>query len=156
MFTPPNRNLDVAFPGFTIMPPPRVLFVCIGNSCRSQMAEGFARALGPGLWEVASAGTMPGSRVSSGAIHVMGEVGIDISGGRPEALDYREAAGYDLVVLMGDDVAAMCPPELVLHQENWGVSDPYGGEEEEYREARDIIGRKIKELAGRFQGPGRI
>jgi arsenate reductase len=124
----------------------KVLFVCVGNSCRSQMAEGFARALGSGVLEPSSAGTAPASSVSSGAMRVMAEAGIDLGGGRPKPLDCTGVGEFDLVVLMGDEVVPMCPPGHFTRTVRWGIEDPHGGKVEEYRTARDIIGEKVRQL----------
>jgi arsenate reductase len=132
---------------------PRVLFVCVGNSCRSQMAEGYARELGAGRVEASSAGTAPAAKVSSGALRAMAEAGIDISGGRPEPIDYDSAGDYDLVILMGPEVELMCPKSHFPRRESWGIADPYGGGDDDYRRARDEIRRKVEGLLLRM-GPG--
>ena len=87
----------------------KVLFVCVGNSCRSQMAEAFARHHG---MEAASSGTEPAAAVSSRAIEVMAENGIDMSeaaGYRPKVLDWDAMQGFDKTITMGCGVAESCP-----------------------------------------------
>jgi arsenate reductase len=87
----------------------RVLFLCTGNSCRSQMAEGLVNHLAPGEWSAFSAGTSPTGWVHPLAIEVMAEIGIDISGQRSKpAFEFRDAA-FDLVITVCDDAAENCP-----------------------------------------------
>ena len=120
----------------------KVLFVCVGNSCRSQMAEGFARRLG---LRAESAGTMPANEVSRGAVLAMSEKGIDISAHRPKGIDLRRLAGYDRVIAMGPGVRET-EPDLVYH-ETWNVEDPVNQPFEAYRSVRDHIERNVTRLA---------
>lgn len=123
-----------------------VLFVCVGNSCRSQMAEGFMRHHSGGRVEAHSAGTRPASQVSDKAVEVMLEGGIDISGQRPKAIDPVLAASVDRVISMGRGVEESCPAGLFEGAEDWGLDDPYGLGLEKYREVRDEIGRRVRRL----------
>lgn len=120
-----------------------ILFICTGNSCRSQMAEGFARKMMP-MWRVFSAGTRPG-RLNPNAVKVMAEVGIDISEQYSKALaDIEEMP--DVVVTFCDSAKAECPvfagAAKVMH---WEIEDPFDvtGDAEEvlqvYRRVRDEI-----------------
>nr|AIE99354.1 protein tyrosine phosphatase (ARSC2, arsC) [uncultured marine group II/III euryarchaeote KM3_109_G01] len=118
----------------------RILFVCVGNSCRSQMAEGWARHLG---LEAASAGTRPETEVAALAITVMGEVGIDISSQSPSHANEQQADQFDQVISMGCGVE--CPVHLPLVAD-WKLSDPYGGDIEEYRNCRDAIATRVRGL----------
>ena len=123
----------------------KVMFVCTGNSCRSQMAEGFARHYGAGLLEVHSAGLTPAG-VNRHAITVMAEAGIDISGQTSKEIDYELLLGMDYVITLCDHAALFCPklPEggTKLH---WPIKDPIltrGSEEtilKDFRRARDEI-----------------
>ncbi len=127
----------------------RVMFLCTGNSCRSQMAEGFARELGKGLLEAHSAGLLAAG-VHPRAIAVMREAGIDISGQRSREIDEELLRSMDIVVTLCDNAAEAYPwtPPAVklLH---WPIRDPVGtrGSEEtiarEFRRARDEIREKI-------------
>ncbi len=127
----------------------RVMFLCTGNSCRSQMAEGFARELGKGLLEARSAGLLAAG-VHPRAIAVMREAGIDISGQRSREIDEELLRSMDVVVTLCDNAAEACPwtPPAVklLH---WPIKDPVGtrGSEEtilrEFRRTRDEIHEKI-------------
>lgn len=119
----------------------KVLFVCVGNSCRSQMAEGFARAAG---LEAESAGTEPASGVSRTAVAVMQEKGIDISGHTPKLLDMKRLPEFNRVITMGCGVAESCP---ALHtDEDWGLDDPVGQDEGVFRAIRDDIEARVRRL----------
>ena len=124
--------------------PKRVLFVCIHNSCRSQIAEGLARQLGGDQVEAYSAGSGPSGEVDAGAIHTMQETGIDISNHRSKSLDEIPKVQYDLVATMGCGDA--CPFVLAKRREDWGLADPKGGSPDEYRPARTEIEQRVKQL----------
>lgn len=117
----------------------RVLFVCVGNTCRSQMAEGWARHLG---LEAASAGTHPGSRVAPNAVAVMAERGIDISAQVPDHIDAIDHTAYDLVFSMGCGVS--CP--VVALDGDWELEDPVGRSIDVYRRTRDAIEARLRAL----------
>jgi len=128
----------------------KVLFVCTGNSCRSQMAEGFLRHIAGDKYEAYSAGTHP-STLNPRATEVMREVGIDISGQRSKSLDEFLDRDMDIVITVCDHAKETCPvfpnANKTLH---WSFSDPAeaGGSEEEilqvFRKIRDQIHNKIK------------
>lgn len=131
----------------------KVMFLCTGNSCRSQMAEGFARELGKGLIEPHSAGLMPTGVVHPKAIAVMQEMGIDISGQKSKAIDPGLLRKMDMVITLCGNAEASCPmtpPEI--KRMHWPIDDPVaaiGTEEhimDEFRKARDEIKTKIVEL----------
>ena len=117
----------------------RVLFVCLGNSCRSQMAEGLARELG---LDASSAGTDPAYEVASHAIIVMSELGIDISHQHPKSAEKFDAADFAKVISMGCDVSAT----YLRIDADWGLDDPHGGSIEKYRTTRDEIRRRLENL----------
>jgi arsenate reductase len=129
----------------------KILFVCVGNSCRSQMAEGFARHYGKGKINATSAGTQPADKINSKAAEVMKEKGIDISGQTPKLLTAKMTKSADLVVSMGCGVEESCPASLQKNMIDWGLEDPYGQSLEKYREIRDLIEKKVKELLNRIQ-----
>lgn len=124
----------------------KVLFLCTGNSCRSQMAEGFLKSFDPAL-EVHSAGTNPSSQVHPKAIRVMREIGIDISGGHPKDVDQFIDKPFDYVITVCDNAKETCPVFMGEVKENLhiGFDDPAeatGTEEEilsEFRRIRDEI-----------------
>lgn len=121
----------------------RVAFVCVGNSCRSQMAEGFARYYGADVIEAYSAGTHPTKEVNAKAIEVMREKGIDITTHRPKLLD-EIPLPVDILITMGCGVE--CPYVPNYYKEDWGLEDPVGKPLEEFRKTRDKIEEKVKEL----------
>ena len=132
------------------MPELKVMFLCTGNSCRSQMAEGFARELGKGLVEPHSAGLMAAG-VNPRAIAVMAEAGIDISGQRSREIDASLLRTMDVVITLCDNAAEACPlTPPTLQRLHWPIKDPVGtiGTEEkimgEFRRARDEIRLKIQ------------
>ena len=114
----------------------RVLFVCLGNSCRSQMAEGFARAYGQGVWEVESAGLMPATIVAPLTRQVMEEKGIDLGDQFPKPLDWVHPETCDLVVNM---CGCALPEAISAPVRDWNVDDPIGRSEKVYRKVRDQI-----------------
>lgn len=126
----------------------KVAFVCIHNSCRSQMAEGWAKKLGSNVLEAYSAGTEKYHEVKPGAVQVMEEVGVDMSEHYPKLLtDIPEE--IDILITMGCGV--VCPYVPCKYQEDWGLEDPSGGSIEDYRRTRDIIKEKVEELIRRVQ-----
>jgi len=118
-------------------------FICVGNSCRSQMAEGFARKYADSLFNIYSAGTHPASEVHRYAVEVMKEKGIDISGQYPKHLS-DIPAGLDIIITMGCGVE--CPYVPSKHREDWGIKDPVGMELSDFQMIRDIIEAKVLEL----------
>jgi arsenate reductase (thioredoxin) len=131
----------------------RILILCTGNSCRSQMAEGFLKSLDQNL-EVYSAGTHPALHISPRAIQVMKEIGIDISGEHPKSVDQFLNDSFDYVITVCDHAKEICPifSGEVLHRIHIGFDDPAdaAGTEEEVRAVfccvRDEIKEKIFEL----------
>jgi arsenate reductase len=126
------------------------MFLCTGNACRSQMAEGFARALGKGRVEAYSAGIMAAG-LHPRAVAVMNEAGIDISGQASKEIDERLLRSMDIVITLCDNAQEACPwtpPRVTLF--HWPVKDPVGtkGSEDkimkEFRRARDEIKEKIE------------
>lgn len=121
----------------------KVAFICVHNSCRSQMAEGWAKHLGSDVFEVYSAGTENYPEVKPLALKVMEEVGVDMSSNNPKLLsDIPDEVDY--LITMGCNV--VCPFIPNSKMEDWGIEDPSGGPIEDYRVARDIIKDKIINL----------
>lgn len=129
--------------------PVRLYFACIGNSCRSQMAEGLARRMGGEQVEVKSGGSRPAGQVARNAITVMAEIGIDISDQTSDPLDEDWVAGCDLVVTMGCGEDA-CPAFHDVELEDWPLDDPVGQDLDIFRATRDEIGRRMRELFSRL------
>lgn len=122
----------------------KVLFVCIENSCRSQMAEGFARSLGGEALEAYSAGSKPGVAVNPNAIKVMSESGIDISGNKPKGYADLKDKEFDYVITMG--CQETCPFIPGKKHIDWSIADPKGKDIGFFREVRDEIEKKIEEF----------
>ena len=122
-------------------------FLCTGNSCRSQMAEGWAKKLLGNEWEVKSAG-IEAHGVNPHAIQAMNEVGIDISEQTSDVIDTEILNRATLAVTLCGDAADKCPrtPPHV-RREHWGFDDPAGKESSEFQRVRDEIGEKIKRFA---------
>lgn len=124
----------------------KVAFVCVHNSCRSQMAEGFAKQLGSDVLEVFSAGTETYAQIKPKAVEVMQEIGIDISQQYPKLLeDIPEELDY--LITMGCNVS--CPFVPCKHKEDWGLKDPSGGALEGFRVTRNLIKDKVIDLIKR-------
>jgi len=132
----------------------RVLILCTGNSCRSQIAEGFWRNLGGDNWTVASAGSKPAGFVHPFAVQVMKEAGIDLSQNTSKSVDEYRNQQFDIVVTVCDQAKESCPIFLgassLLH---WPFEDPAaveGTDDEKllgFRKVRDQIQRRIAEWA---------
>lgn len=122
----------------------KVLFVCIENSCRSQMAEGFARKFGKDVLETYSAGSKPSKKVNSDAIKVMKESGIDISSYKPKGFKDLPITTFDYVITLGcGDICPFIPAKKHI---DWHIDNPKGKDIEYFRETRDFIDDKVKWL----------
>ncbi|MDJ0799110.1 MAG: arsenate reductase, glutathione/glutaredoxin type [Calothrix sp. MO_167.B12] len=124
----------------------KVMFACKKNSCRSQMAEGFAKELGVGKIDVTSSG-LEASQVNPTAIKVMSEIGIDISNQTSQAISDFKAEDYDAVIsLCGCGVNL--PNEWVLQEifEDWQLDDPDGQSIETFRRVRDEVKQRVAKL----------
>jgi protein-tyrosine-phosphatase len=126
----------------------KVLFVCIENSNRSQMAQAFARILGGDSVEAFSAGSRPSGVVNPKAIAAMRELGYDLTAHDSKSLDEVPHTGYDAVVTMGCGDA--CPFVEGRIHEDWALSDPKHMEPEEFRKVRDEIRDRVGELLRRL------
>jgi arsenate reductase len=136
----------------------RVLILCTGNSCRSQMAEGWVNHLLKGRWEARSAGTSPAERVHPLAVRVMAEAGIDISEQVPQRVDRFVREPWDLVITVCDSAAETCPvfPGRV-ERKHVSFPDPAGatGTEDErlavFRSVRDDIRQRLLPVLERLR-----
>ncbi|MDA8433887.1 MAG: arsenate reductase ArsC [Nitrospiraceae bacterium] len=140
----------------------RVMFLCTGNTCRSQMAEGFARELGKDLIEAHSAGLMPAGVIHPKAVAVMREVGIDIAVQKSKAIDRDLLGKMDIVVTLCGNAEASCPvTPPSIRRIHWPIDDPVAavGTEGEvtgkFREARDEIKERIRDLVNTVNPGGR-
>jgi len=129
----------------------KILILCTGNSCRSQMAEGFLKSFDPTM-QVYSAGTKPSLKVNPNAVKVMAEIGIDISAGRPQDVSEYVDQSFDFVITVCDNAKETCPVFMgdVKERLHIGFDDPAdatGTEEEiliEFRRVRDEIKRDFQ------------
>lgn len=130
---------------------PSLLFVCIENSCRSQMAEGFAHSMGRGFIEAHSAGSRPSGRVDLRAIRFMAERAVDLTPQRSKGLAELPALHWDYVVTMG--CGDECPFLPATHRLDWDLPDPKNLDDQAFREVRDRIEALVKDLIVEAQSP---
>jgi arsenate reductase (thioredoxin) len=123
---------------------PSVLFVCVHNTGRSQMAAGWLRHLAGDTIEVRSAGSDPGERLNPAAVEAMAEVGIDITDQTPKRLDRATAESSDVIITMGCGDA--CPVFPGKRYEDWKLEDPAGKGVDAVRPIRDEIKTRIEKL----------
>src|SRR5881296_2187784 len=123
---------------------PSVLFVCVHNAGRSQMAAGWLRHLAGDRIEVRSTGSAPAEAVNPAAVEVMREVGIDITDQTPKRLEYTTAQSSDVIITMGCGDA--CPIFPGKRYEDWELEDPAGRDVETVRRIRDEIDARVQKL----------
>jgi arsenate reductase len=121
-----------------------VVFVCVENSNRSQMAEAFAHMVAGGRVEAYSAGSKPSGQVNPKAIEAMRDLGYDLTTHRSRALADLPDVEFDIAVTMG--CGDSCPLLRAKRREDWDIPDPKGLPPEQFRAVRDLIGEKIKDL----------
>ena len=124
--------------------PPNVLFLCVHNAGRSQMAAGFLQALGGGRIDVLSAGSQPAAQVNAVAVEAMAEVGIDLASAVPKVLTESAVLEADVVVTMG--CGDECPYFPGKRYEDWVLDDPAGQGIESVRPIRDEIKSRVEDL----------
>jgi arsenate reductase len=129
---------------------PRVLFVCVHNAGRSQMAAGFLERLAGDRIDVFSAGSEPAGRVNPVAVQAMAEKGIDVSANQPRLLAPSDVAGADVVITMGCGDA--CPFYPGKRYEDWELADPAGKPLEQVRPIRDEIEQRVRTLVAELPG----
>ncbi len=129
--------------------PLQIIFVCVGNSCRSQMAEGFfnhhARERKMSI-RAESAGTKPAGYVHPSAIAAMAEKGIDISKQRSKGITPQQLLHYDIVITMGCSDKNICSATFRGDSHDWGIEDPFDQPLQVYRRVRDQIEKKVVAL----------
>lgn len=124
----------------------RILFVCVENAGRSQMAEGFFRKYAPKGYEVISAGTKPTLKINPIAVDAMKEIGIDLSTQKPKLLTNEIIKNSILNVNMGCMDKTECPAVFMKNSLDWNIEDPKGKSIEKIREIRDDIEKKVRQL----------
>lgn len=124
----------------------KILFVCVENAGRSQMAEAFAKKYGNDKVIASSAGNKPSDKVNPMVVEIMKEKGIDISMNKPKLITAKMAQEVDLVVTMGCNDQGVCPGPFFKPTIEWKLEDPKGKPIEKVREIRDEIERQVQEL----------
>lgn len=127
----------------------KILFVCIENSNRSQMAEAFARIHGKGIVEAYSAGSKPSGKVNQKAIEAMKEIGYDLTTHESKSLDDIPQEEYEYTVGMG--CGEKCPWVPAKNRIDWDIPDPKNLDKDEFRKVRNLIEEKVKELLGKIK-----
>ena len=133
------------------MSKPTVLFVCIHNAGRSQMAAGYLRHLGQGRIEVLSAGSTPADAINPMAVLAMAEEGIDISAAVPQLMTTEQVRESDVVITMG--CGDVCPIFPGKRYEDWELTDPKGKHIDEVRVIRDDIRGRVERLLAEILPP---
>ncbi len=131
---------------------PTILFVCVENSCRSQMAEGFARHHGAGKVAAWSAGSRPSGKVNETAAALMEEKGVDMASHRSKGLGDLPGHQWDYVVTMG--CGDGCPFLPSRAKEDWAIPDPKQMSTDDFRKVRDLVESKVKDLIARAVSAG--
>jgi protein-tyrosine-phosphatase len=123
-----------------------ILFVCVENAGRSQMAEGFFNKYAPKGYEAVSGGTKPVSQINPVAVQVMGEVGIDITNQKSKEITYDMIRNSSNIVNMGCIEKESCPTLFLQNLLDWNIEDPKNKPIEKVRKIRDEIEHRVKEL----------
>ncbi len=129
----------------------KVIFVCIHNSGRSQMAEAFANQLGKGILVAESAGTLPGNDLNPMAVKAMEELGYDMRSHHPKLMTEEMVKTADKIITMGCGVDAAACPVRFLVAEDWGLDDPKDQPIEKVREIRDAIKLRVEVLINDYR-----
>ncbi len=127
----------------------RLLFICVENSCRSQIAEAFARIHGKDNVEVYSAGSRPSGKVNLKAIETMREIGYDLTKHDSKSLEEIPDVAYDFVATMG--CGDECPFVRAKRREDWQIPDPKDLPPEQFRETRKLIEQKVKDILSQIK-----
>jgi len=124
----------------------KVLFVCIENSCRSQMAEAFAKMYGKGKVEAYSSGSKPSGQVNPKAIASMQAIGYDLSKHQSKSIDDLGIDEFDYAITMG--CGDECPYVRAKKRMDWNIPDPKMMEPEEFEKVRDLVEEKVRDFLG--------
>jgi protein-tyrosine-phosphatase len=132
----------------------KIVFVCVENAGRSQMAEAFANHYGKGEIVASSGGVMLAERVNPLVVEAMMEKGIDISVNKPKLLTPAMAEDADKIITMGCSVEKICPAPLLKNVIDWDLEDPKGKPLEKVREIRDEIEKRVLNLIAELKALG--
>jgi arsenate reductase (thioredoxin) len=124
----------------------KILFVCVENAGRSQMAEAFANKYGKDKIIASSSGNKPADKVNPMVVEVLEEKGIDISMNKPKLITFQMAQDSDLIVTMGCNDQGICPGPFFKPTIDWKIEDPKGKSIEKVREIRDDIEQRVQKL----------
>jgi len=137
-------NAPLQYPPMAVL---KILFFCIGNTCRSPMAEAIARGLGGGSVRAASAGLRPFGRIVGGTEHALARLGYDARGLASKGFDAVDLEDFDIIVsLLGDAGLAYLPSGLGVDVEAWPIADPYGEDDEVYLATARTLEKRIRNL----------
>lgn len=128
-----------------------VLFVCVGNAGRSQMAEAIFNKLKPSGFQGVSAGTRPAREVNPLVIQALSEIGIDASKNRPKPILPEMIANAEKIITMGCDAGEFCPARFLPKIEDWKIEDPMGKSLDGIRSIRDAIRERVERLLQELQ-----
>jgi len=128
-----------------------VLFVCVANAGRSQMAEAIFNKLAPSGFRAISAGTMPANEVNPLVVEALREIGIDASASRPKAISPDMVANAERIITMGCDASGFCPAKFLPKVKDWKIEDPKGKSLDRIRFIRDSIHERVKALVLELQ-----
>ena len=123
-----------------------ILFVCVENAGRSQMAEGFFRKYAPDGYEPISAGTKPTSQINPTVVQAMNEIGVEIKQQKPKDITEDIMRNSTKIINMGCMDKSFCPTLFIPNLIDWGIEDPKGKSIEQVREIRDDIEQRVKQL----------
>jgi len=128
-----------------------ILFVCVGNAGRSQMAEAIFNKLKPDGFRAISAGTKPAREVNPLVIQVLREMGIDASKSKPKLVTSEMIAEAEKIITMGCEASGFCPARFLSRVEDWKIEDPKGKTLDQMRAIRDTIHERVRELLHQLQ-----
>jgi len=128
-----------------------ILFVCVGNSGRSQMAEAIFNKLKPDGFRAMSAGTKPAKEMNTLVLQVLREIGIDASDARPKPISTEMIAEAEKIITMGCEASDFCPARFLSRVEDWHIEDPKGKTLDQMRSIRDTIDEHVRELLQQLQ-----
>jgi len=128
-----------------------VLFVCVGNAGRSQMAEAIFNKLKPDGFRAISAGTRPAREVNPLVVQVLREIGIDAGNSKPKLVTSDMITEADRIITMGCEASGFCPARFLPRVEDWRIEDPKGKTLDEMRTIRDTIHERVRALLQQLQ-----
>jgi len=129
-----------------------IVFLCVENSCRSQMAEAFGKKIGSKRYQFLSAGSKPSGNVNPKAIRSMSKIGYDMTDHRSKGISELPQDGVDVMISMGCGDA--CPQIPAKIRSEWEIPDPKNMDEDDFKKIRDLIGRNVEKLIKHMDNSG--